>query len=222
MISIHSKELLAHLNGFLVFNSFGDEEIEVRRRTALCKSKDSKGEIVEGPFPSWSWVGWVGKVHFDEVFGLLTSRHVGIIFHKIYPEGKTDIIPQSSDFKDAYEGSEFSRSNDGEPDPPRPDWRDESRTAITKTDIPSIIFSRNLSAIVLGFWSSTAVVTMQYSHASRGSSKKLGTEPKLIHNGDEIKASWDQIPRHPSELDAEDARLIIIGRNTLSTLRAPP
>lgn len=193
-----------------------DEEIEVRRRTALCKFQNSQGEFTECPFPSWSWVGWVGKVHFDEVFGLLTSRHAGIIFHKIYPEGKTEIIPQSSDFKDKYRATELSGFNDGEPDPSRPVWRDESRTAITKPDVPSTVFSRNLSAIVLGFWSSTAIVTVQYLHTGR----TQGTKPKLIHNGDEIKASWGQIPRHPSELDAEDARLIIIGRDTLCSLRA--
>lgn len=188
-------------------------ETEVRRRTALCKFKTSKDEIAECPFPSWSWVGWVGKVYFDEVFGRLTSRHAGIIFHKIYPDGKTEIIPQSSDFKDAYEVPQLS---DGEPDLSRPDWRDESRTAITKTDIPSTVFSRNLSAIVLGFWSSIALVTIQYSHVGR----EWGTVPKLIHNGDEIKARWGQIPWHPCELDAEDARLIVIGRDTLCSLRA--
>jgi hypothetical protein len=197
-----------------------DEEIAVRRRTALCNLKNSRGEIAECPFPSWSWVGWVGKVHFDEVFGLLTSRHVGIVFHKIYPDGETEIISQSSDFKEAYEESQLPGFTDGEPDPSRPDWRDESRTAITKADIPSAVFSLNLSAIVLGFWSSTVLVTMQYSHAGGESGGERSTVPKLIHNGDEIKALWDQIPRHPCELDAEDARLIIIGRNTLSTLRA--
>jgi hypothetical protein len=102
------------------------------------------------------------------------------------------------------------------PDLSRLDWRDESRTAITKTDIPSTVFSRNLSAIVLGFWSSTALVTMQYSHAGR----KWGTEPKLIHNGNEIKAKWGQIPRHPCGLDAEDARLIVVGRDMLSSIGA--
>ena len=110
-----------------------DEEIEVKRRTALCKFKKSNDEIAECPFPSRSWVGWVGKIHFDEVFGRLTSRHAGIIFHKIYPDGKTDIILQSSDFKDAYEAPQFS---DGESDVSRPDWRDESRTAITKSRHP--------------------------------------------------------------------------------------
>ena len=72
----------------------------------------------------------------------------GSSFIRFYPDGKTEIIPQSSDFKDAYEAPQFS---DGEPDVSRPDWRDESRMAITKADIPSTVFSRNLSAIVLGF-----------------------------------------------------------------------
>jgi len=192
-----------------------DEAIEVRRRTALYEFMDSQGEIVECPLPSWSWVGWVGKIHFDEVFGLLTSRHAGIIFHKIYPEGKTEIIQQNSDFKDKYEGSRFAEFNDGEPEPPRPDWRDESRTAITNADIPNVVFLQNLSAVVLGFWSSTAVVTIQYLHTGR-----QWDQPKLIRNGVEIKALWGQIPRHPLELDAEDMRLIIVGRDTLCTLRA--
>ena len=42
--------------------------IQVRRRTAFCKYSDSSGKIFECPFPSWSWVGWVGKIHFEESF----------------------------------------------------------------------------------------------------------------------------------------------------------
>lgn len=195
-----------------------DETIQVRKRTAFCKYSDSSGNIIECPFPSWSWVGWVGKVHFDEVFGILTSRHAGLVFHRIHPNGMTEVIQQNTEFKEKYPSSPWNKE---EPDIPQPDWRDESQTTITKSDIPDSVFSRNLSAIVLGFWSSSAVVTVHYKHSGRDWDLALRDhDPKILQNGQELKALWGQIPRHPPEMKSEVVRFIIIGRDTLSSSRA--
>lgn len=195
-----------------------DETIQVRKRTAFCKYSDSSGNIVECPFPSWSWVGWIGKIHFDEVFGILTSRHAGLIFHRIHPNGKTEIIQQNIEFKEKYANSLLNKE---EPDVPQPDWRDESQMTITKSDIPESVFSRNISAIVLGFWSSSVVLTVQYKHSGRDWDLALRDhDPKILQNGVELKALWGQIPRYPPEIEFEIVRFIIIGRDTLSSARA--
>jgi hypothetical protein len=195
-----------------------DEETEVKRRTAICKYSSSSGNIVECPFPSWSWVGWAGKVHFEEVFGVLTSRHAGLVFHRIHSSGTPEVIRQNMEFKEEYASSPLNKE---EPDIPQPDWRNESQTVITKCDIPGSVFSRNISANVLGFWSSSVVVTVQYKHTGRDWDIGLRSNaPKILQNGVEIKALWGQIPRHPPEMESEVARLIIIGRCTLSTVRA--
>lgn len=195
-----------------------DEAIQVRRRTGLCKYSDSSGNIFECPFPSWSWVGWVGKIHFEEVFGTLTSRHASLVFHKIHPDGATEIIQQNSEFKEKYASRRWNKE---EPDIPKPDWRDESKTMITRSDVPVSVFSRNVSTIVLGFWSSTAVVTVQYKHDGRDWDFDIkNKDPKVLQNEVEFRAQWGQIPRHPIEMESELVRFIIIGRCTLSAARA--
>jgi heterokaryon incompatibility protein (HET) len=194
-----------------------DDEVQVRRRTGLCKLSDPSGRVVDCPFPTWSWVGWVGKIYFDEVFGLLTSRHANLIFYRLTRECEVEVVPQISDFKEKYEGSSLLS---GEPKPPRPIWREDLRTEIMKSDIPSEVFQTGVSNTILAFWSSAVAVTLQYVHSGR--KWDLGArvaEPKVLQNGVEVKAMWGQIPRHPPGLEAEDVRLIVIGRNTLSLLR---
>jgi hypothetical protein len=195
-----------------------DETIRVRRRVGLCKFSDINGKVVECPFPSWSWVGWIGKIHFDEVFGKLTSRHAHLIFYRITHEGEVQVIQQSSDFAEKYEGSSLLR---GEVDlPPKPIWRDSSNTEITKSDIPSEILQNKISATVLAFWSSVAVVRLQYVYSARTSdSSPQEAKPTIVQGGVEVKVMWGQSPRHPSGLEVEDVRLVVIGRNTLSLLR---
>ena len=145
----------------------------------------------------------------------MTSRHASLVFHKIHPDGATEIIKQTSKFKEKYSSR---RCNKVEPDIPQPDWRDGSQTVITRSDVPISVFSRNISAIVLGFWSSTAVVTVQYKND--GTHMDFVKAPKVLQNDVEFRARWGQIPQHPIEMESELVRFIIIGRDTLCTLRA--
>ena len=93
-------------------------------------------------------------------------------------------------------------------------------TEITKKDIPSKVLQAGISSTVLAFWSTVVVVTLQYEHSSsKEGLDSWSTEPKILQNGREIKAMWGQSPRRPPGLEAEDVRLIVIGRNTLSLLR---
>jgi len=194
-----------------------DEKIPVRRRTGLCQFSDPRGKVVECPFPSWSWVGWTGKIHFDEIFGLLTSRHANLVFYRLTHEGEVEIIPQSSDFKEKY--GNFSPAR-GELKPPNAIWREDMCTEITTSDIPSVVFQTDISSTILAFWSSIATVTLQYVHSGEErTASRWDAEPRILHNGVEVKGMWGQIPRHPPDLEVEDVRLIVIGRNTLSLLR---
>jgi hypothetical protein len=102
-----------------------------------------------------------------------------------------------------------------EVEPSRPDWKDDCLNEIKLVDVPTCVFSRKLTPAVLAFWSSTVRVTLKYLHGVRNQHEK-GT---ILHNGLTIEAFWSQLPENSDTVAAEDARLIVVGRDTLSTLR---
>jgi hypothetical protein len=194
-----------------------DETFEVKRRTVLCEYQDSRGVSIKCPFPSWSWVGWTGKVFFDEIFGVLTSRHAGLTFYTVDSERNVHKVKQNVKFREKYDGHTtmgLGFSNRKAPAEPRPLWRDVARTEIAKDDVPSAIFQSNLWAIALGFWTSTAVLSLEYHKG-----EKYGKAHELFRNRTKLSVMWQHPPNEKNWKASEEVQAIIVGRDTLCHLR---
>ncbi|KAL6244432.1 hypothetical protein RBB50_008674 [Rhinocladiella similis] len=189
-----------------------------RRRNATCEPSRSQG--FQMCFPSWSWLGWFGDVDFEECFGLLTSKHAGLIFYRLSSNCEPKMVQQISDFVETYETRQHWHPERGEHEPSNPLWREDCQTVISTSDVPRVVSARNLWAICIGFWSSCVHVTVQYLHSGRDRGFEIHrSQPKVMHNDVELKLIWGHVPLYPHDLDGEPARLVIIGRHTSCTMR---
>ncbi|QIX01626.1 hypothetical protein AMS68_007143 [Peltaster fructicola] len=193
----------------------------VTRRSALVYprlpgSDYEDSSEVRCKFPSWSWVGWEGKIIFDDLFGSLESRHAGLVFHTVDKTGETHIVEQHSTFKEKYALSNNEQRRRLAALAECPAWRDDSRTDITLKDMPAAMFRNNSWAIALAFWTSVARVEIQLVQAAR----RFDRAHKLFHHGKELQVMWNQPPRLDVATGPKTFFLVIVGRDTLSHIRS--
>jgi hypothetical protein len=108
------------------------------------------GRSISVPFPTWSWVGWVGEIHFVECFGSLISADAGLKFYMINKSGRLEFIEEDkcSNTKRPLEDLETMVTH--------PLWVPESRKEIKASEIPIYLFSAEIAPTVLAFWTSCA------------------------------------------------------------------
>lgn len=116
------------------------------RRTALCQIKLSNGTSTSCPFPSWSWVGWVDKSVFAQLFGTLTSKMPGFVFYNLDSTGEPRIIPQEPRISEPKSRPSANRNTSI-----CSTWKYESRWEIARSDIPKTVFSRCIEPTILCF-----------------------------------------------------------------------
>ena len=114
-----------------------------QRRLGSCSMS---GRIMALRFPSWSWLGWVGKVEIQ-----LMSDPQDMIRMVIYYLDGTGTLVQA-------------------PDTPR---NDDPRTKITLEDIPESIRALSTHARILFFWSHTAELQVGFGVSKSGSKKRF-------------------------------------------------
>lgn len=130
------------------------------RRTGKClvflqdnNSADKTMTTAKIPFPSWSWVGWVAPILYEELFGSLLSAHAGIrffVFKSADPSADLEEVIQHTAFQDRWPTSDrFVKTE--------PIWRETSPTenAVDAGMVPEHIRKDPaLRQIVLAFWTS--------------------------------------------------------------------
>ncbi|KAN0120369.1 HET domain containing protein [Hyaloscypha variabilis] len=178
-----------------------------RRRTAMCQTKSSKGTSILCPLPSWSWVGWVGKVYFEQCFGTLMSRTAGFVFYKIDADGKPKIIQEAGTNKYPSRLSPRSQTNKLVP----PIWKDESKTEIRRVHVPKKVFTQHIEPTILCFWSSTAIL-----HVKRKAEPHSGKPSLLLrHRGLLVKElDWAHEPQCEFGLEGF-VKFIVIARKSV-------
>ena len=180
-----------------------DEEVLVRRRKGKHIISGYEGDMTrEYPFPSWSWIGWIGRIYCTKLLKNLTSRHAEIFYYRIHDNGKLELVEQNETLAE-YEGSLLVQDEEG-PVTLVSQWRDMSQTVIRQNDIPQSAIDRGIHTIVLCFWSSVLPVTVHYSHNGRlwvdTSSRHTRKFPMIMSRGVEVHAHWGQMPRHDEAL----------------------
>jgi hypothetical protein len=186
------------------------ERLNVSRRTAMCKLRRHNGQVDLCPFPSWSWVGWVGRIIFDDLFGYLDSKNAGLVFYTLQEDGRPQPILQNTKFR-PYKPW-YSKTD---PQPPDYSWRDENRTDVTAAQVPKEIFSRRIHPTVICFWTSTAILEVHHDAGDHAGSPV----PQISRNGLVLDTFWPHKPRASSEKTTEQAKFIVIGRGSLEDVR---
>ena len=189
------------------------ERMNVSRRTAMCKLRRHNGQVDLCPFPSWSWVGWVGRIIFDDLFGYLDSKNAGLVFYTLHEDDQPQPILQNTKFRPYRPYRLLYSKTDRQP--PDYSWRDENRTDVTTAHVPKEIFSRRIHPTIICFWTSTA--TLEVHHDAND---HAGTPvPQISRNGLVLNTSWPHKPRGSSEKVIEQVKFIVIGRESLEDVR---
>jgi hypothetical protein len=130
----------AFLGETLLWECYGSP----KRRLDSCTMRFSDGCITKCNFPSWSWLGWVGKV---EVQLMSDPKGNGMIFY--YLDGNGALIQAPGD------------------------RNDDTRTKITLKDIPKSIVSLSIASSILFFWSYTVELQVGYGVNNLGQKKRF-------------------------------------------------
>lgn len=121
-----------------------------KRRPDKCILRHSDGTTTLCPFPSWSWVGWVGDVSFDTNCQSLNSEAVDIVFY--YLDGSGAVVQATGSPKTHNVAAS-----------PASVWKEpESRTIVTLENIPESVLPRSIASNILFFWSSSAELHVEH------------------------------------------------------------
>ncbi|KAG0624160.1 hypothetical protein M758_3G228400 [Ceratodon purpureus] len=165
-------------------------ELSATRRLDSCTLRSEDGTVTRCPFPSWSWVGWVGEVVFVALFlGNLKSETVDLIFYHLDGSGLPRIIVQAAAATQSL--SQISIR------------KDDDRTIVTPEDIPESVLTRSIARNILFFWSSAAILHVRHEV----------DKPSLSCKGKVVPSLWSHEPlSHPGH--EEEAEFVVIGRES--------
>ncbi|KAG0627307.1 hypothetical protein M758_2G190800 [Ceratodon purpureus] len=189
------------------------KEISPQRRVEKCRVTSEWGQpIKDCPFPSWSWLGWAGKVCFNHP---LDASTVDLSFYyffggKLLSARQTDATVRLS--KNMYgvdlDYNMIRRSRE-----------DGDETIVTLEDIPKsldrVLVQEADQSNILFFWSSTAIL-----HVRRDGVESDGSARLLVCNnvansfgviGDIPIVSWLHKPSNFPPGHAELVEFVLIG-----------
>ena len=125
----------------------------ITRNTSKQSFIETDGRTVHVPFPSWSWVGWVGRASLGTDNATFRGLPPLIVFYRIgeisQPE---ELLPCSA--KQQQRRIEL--------DQVAPPWLDASRALITHDLLPEHVLKGPLASTVLCFWTSVARLEVVY------------------------------------------------------------
>lgn len=179
---------------------------QTRRRTAMCPLRPPIDGIDSCPFPTWSWLGWVGYIDFEDTCGYLDCEDAGLVFYRVRANGVPEKIEQNTRFR-TYWGSFYQ----GIPVVPDYSWRKDQRIEDQTSDVPNAIFSRNLHPLTLMFWTSCAELKVEHDRGDQYGQPV----PKLSDDGKTVKAYWPHCPSYLRDNMIEYVKFIVISRGPL-------
>jgi heterokaryon incompatibility protein (HET) len=188
-------------------HSSGDSTISSRnqRRTARHVLNSTHQRTLSCQFPSWSWVGWTGRVWFPPHNKEL-SRQSDLIFYKFIESKTLSLI----------EGT-LRGGNNSHPFWTRPGWNVTGEVTVCKEHIPDKVASGMPQANTLAFWTDVADVTISWQEVdviwtSYHSGSKVRAE--VSQKDVRFTSTWSQVPVGVKSFSSEHGSFIIIGMNS--------
>lgn len=169
------------------------------RREATCLVRSSDGTATGCQFPSWLWVGWVGRVKYSKSWQRDLSFHLDLIFY--YFDAKRLLRRVEASTGAVQSPVEMRVRKDGE------------KTIVTPEYIPEIVRASSIAWYILFFWSSTAQLLVR----PEGDCPSLLLLSRNGHVGPmwTKKPSWFHSPSLSRYPEKELAEFVVIGMGTL-------
>ncbi|KAG0627294.1 hypothetical protein M758_2G189500, partial [Ceratodon purpureus] len=188
------------------------KEISPQRREEKCRVTSEWGQpIKDCPFPSWSWLGWAGKVCFKDT---LDASTIDLSFYyffggKLLSARQTDATVRLSE--DIYFG-DFPYNSI------RRTREDGDETIVTLEDIPKsldrVLVQEADQSNILLFWSSTAILHVRHDGVESDGSAKLLVRDNDANSSAElgdIHVEWLHKPSNFPPGHAELVEFVLIG-----------
>jgi hypothetical protein len=136
----------------------------VSRRTAMYSlhSESDLNSSTPIPFPSWSWLGWLGM----KLFPPLNLHSTEIVFHRLGDKGNPVAIKQGipeGEIPDDGTGWDYEDL--------RSQWKDPNQTAVSTHHITSSVIHLPIAPTLLFFWTSSC--RLQITHTNKDSTSEV-------------------------------------------------
>ena len=199
------------------------------RRTSTClvyvhdNTNSACMTTADVPFPSWSWIGWVGPVLYEELFGSLLSEHAGIrfyVFRATSPDGELVEVPQHTAFQDRWPASSKHVRAPAL-------WRETSSTAnVVDAGVVPAHIRRDpaLRQIVLAFWTSCCPrLHILYEARTHFDNDIVNTADVWEETPGStapatFSGSWSQRPPRSWRTGLHVVECVVVGRDNLDNL----
>ncbi|KAK5941227.1 hypothetical protein PMZ80_006504 [Knufia obscura] len=172
------------------------------RRDSTHTFINAQGQLISSPFPSWSWVGWIGNIGMVSLHPSITIGTLGLQFYSFDERGiLTRADTPSPPDKTVYDGLQQQIRY---PPAATHNWMDKSRQVIDTADVPAtVVARRNIMPSLLCFWTSVATLKIE-----RRGWDNYHNEPRVIMSQDEVEFAglWGRY----KDLDPPDHGLFIV------------
>ena len=113
----------------------------------------ANGKSSHVPFPSWSWVGWVGRASLGTDNASFRDLPPVIVFYK---------ISENAEPEELFPCNSKQQQRRIDLDQVAPPWLDASNTLITPDLLPDHVLEGPLASAILCFWTSIARLEVTY------------------------------------------------------------
>ncbi|KAK1672802.1 heterokaryon incompatibility protein-domain-containing protein [Colletotrichum godetiae] len=134
--------------------SFLNHNVSSVRRRKATYTIATKHDTIQVPYPSWSWIGWIGPNLFDDLFGSLAGEHVGLEFYMLDSEkDRLVLIEQNQSFVKMESGNESHRMA-------LHTWKENPIREVSMEHVPSSLLVPELRPVLLIFWTSCCTLLL--------------------------------------------------------------
>ncbi|KXH44450.1 hypothetical protein CSAL01_07192 [Colletotrichum salicis] len=200
-----------------------DHNVSSVRRRKATYTIATKHDTIQVPYPSWSWIGWIGPNLFDDLFGSLVGEHAGLEFYML--DGEKNwlvLIEENQSF------IQMESSNKPHRRAP-PTWREDAIREASMEHVPSSLLVPELrprenetrrggrngegERYEGGYYE-------EYEDESEDEDDEVPKRVQLLreHRGNTVTAVWDH-PNHMATA-SDEAELIVVGRGSFEYARS--
>ncbi|CAI0645488.1 unnamed protein product [Colletotrichum noveboracense] len=165
----------------------------VRRRKATYTIV-ANNNTIRVPYPSWSWVGWIGPNLFDDLFGHLAGEHAGLVLYML--DGEKDrliLIDQNQEF---IKMESTNRTHRRAP----PTWREDVLREVSMKHVPQSLLVPELRPALLIFWTSCCSLVLDHNITR----SEVRQEERKLHGAEEGEYDDDDEDEDEDEDEEEE------------------
>jgi Heterokaryon incompatibility protein (HET) len=171
----------------------------VSRRTALYPLRSDPISCTHIPFPSWSWLGWLGI----KLFPPLNAHSMEIVFYRFDDSGNIVTVKQTrtkSEIPDDGAGWDYEGL--------RSQWKNSNQTIVSREHLPNSVTELAIAPTLLFFWTSSCRLRITYGDKTSTPEVRDRKGSKICQLRTNLPASFPDIGEEGPEYE-----FIVISRD---------